>query len=149
MRSHAFKSYRVHLASAQRLSGTAVDGVYTVNLGEVLDPTLDWQVALETYVADTYQAVPMAVMLPSYPRGNEYSSWEQGPSSVLALLGNVAPFTSRVNMSSPAARLNDPTFLRNSQLRIVLQSVTAAPLNPAFSWGMTLVVTPVPKHKCD
>lgn len=92
---------------------------------------------------------PTPFVIGSYtvPQGDTYSTYEDGPTNTLAIVGSSNGYIRTVSHDTIGCRLRDISFLRGNQLRVTLTRLVGAALTDGLvgNWVMTLVVYPVPK----
>jgi hypothetical protein len=136
--------YKIRIHSVNKLSGNDVDGVYKVDLPEILDVNKNYMLAVESFLNKTYYVNPYLIICPSFSQGNTYSTLQDGSDFTLTnASGN--GFTMPVDKSTIGCKLQDISFLRSKQIRLKftdLDGVTLATnvFGLVPSWMLTLVV---------
>jgi len=136
--------YKIRIHAVNNRSNSYVDGVYKLDLGDMLDPTKSYRIAVESFVNKSYYVNPYLIVCPSFSQGNTYSTLQDGSDFVLCAV-NGAGYVETINQCTLGCKLQDVSFLRTKQIRIKFTDLDGVPLSPtvfgaAASFLLTLVV---------
>lgn len=137
-------SYHIVINSMTKRIGDWQSGHYKVDIGDVLDPKKQWNIAVQSFhVFDAVSGEPVAPLTPfsinsaTIPQGNTYTSMTDGLNQQLALIPPVEYFVSPApTYNTVGRRLMDVSFLRGTLININLQDSLNLPLSPAL-FGFT------------
>jgi hypothetical protein len=159
-RLKADKIYRITLYSKDRISGTVQNGVYVLDVPEVIQDVNKYHLAVEDFIMASEPTAPGTnginrtyIVETSITMPNTYSTSTKTNSRVLlqtakdAVANSIVSYQHTINSNSVGIPLTDLTFMRQNQIRLTfkkaddtMHDATSMPDTSAFS--MTFVIFP-------
>ena len=142
------KFYKIRIFSANKLSGGVMDGVYKVDLPEMLDANKRYMLDVESFhtASDDYflHYTPYNITCPSLAQGNSYSTTADGPDYTLKTISG-STYNQTIDSGTIGINLQDVSFLRSKRMHIRLTRIDGSTLGSGHfgvngSWALTLVV---------
>lgn len=152
------KWHKITIYSANAISGAYYDGIYSIDVPDVLDMTQQYQICVESFNINRSSANVnngYIVSCPQIMQGNTYSTLTQSTNQAL-LNFNGNSYTRYIDFSSIGTPILNTGFMRNQQFNIILSTLDGVPLSAqgasaalayfggGTQWCMTLCVFPVP-----
>lgn len=159
-RLNADKIYRITLYSKDRISGTVQDGVYSLDIPDIINDVNKYHLAVEDFImasepstAGTNGINRTYVVETSITMPNTYSTSSKTNSRVLfqtakqPTVNSIVVYQHTINSNSVGVPLTDLTFMRQNQIRLTfkktddtMHDATSMPNDSAFS--MSFVIYP-------
>lgn len=137
--------YRVNVSSANRTSGTLLDGTFRIDLPEFIDVNRDWQCAIEGFFTDGVPTSTFLVSCPQLTMGNNYSTTADNAGlSTIMFASTTKNYNRSVNADAFGFKVKDAAFLRGQTINIKILDISGSPYAAGgiTGWFMTLVFYP-------